>query len=43
MFQEMASKELMETNGGVPWIPLIIIGVLVTGCLGSCSNSCDCE
>lgn len=41
MFNEMCNEELLETNGGVPWIPLIIIGVLVSGSLASCSNSCD--
>lgn len=41
MFKEMEKTELMETNAGVPWIPLIIIGILVSGSLSSCSNSCD--
>lgn len=41
MFKEMKEMELMDTNGGFPWVPAIIIFVLVSGSLSSCSNSCD--
>lgn len=41
MFKELNSKELMETDGGFPWAPVIVIGIIVSGCLASCSNSCD--
>ena len=41
MFTELNGKELMETDGGFPWTPVIVIGIIVSGCLASCSNSCD--
>lgn len=41
MFHDMTKDELMDINGGFPWIPLIIAGVLILGCCASCSNSCD--
>lgn len=42
MFKEMDKNELMETNGGAfPWIPVIVLVVLLSGSLSSCSNSCD--
>lgn len=41
MFEELNRTELMETNGGFPWVPAIAIFVIVSGSLSSCSNSCD--
>jgi len=41
MFEEMNNSELMDTDGGFPWIPVIIIGVLISGSIASCANACD--
>lgn len=41
MFEQLNNTELLETDGGVGWIPVVVVAVLVTGCLASCSNSCD--